>query len=79
VRQWYKQHYAATHHRDLDKDRFGGYLARKQTHIHKLAMILAAAESDTLVLTAEHLAIANHDGHRPRTGYAIRVFEDRKD
>jgi len=43
----------------LDDDRFGGYLARKQTHIHKLAMILAAAESDRLVITAEHLALAH--------------------
>jgi hypothetical protein len=33
-------------HLHLDDERFGGYLARKQTHIHKLAMILAAAESD---------------------------------
>lgn len=31
------------------------YYARKQTHIHKLAMILAAAESNLLVIKAEHL------------------------
>ena len=43
----------------LTDERFGGYLARKQTHIHKLAMILAAAESDRLVITAEHLALAH--------------------
>lgn len=55
---WYEQHYAAKH-LDLDDERFGGYLARKQTHIHKLAMILAAAESDRLVIEAEHLALAN--------------------
>lgn len=55
---WYKAHYDAKH-LHLDDERFGGYLARKQTHIHKLAMILAAAESDHLVITAEHLAIAN--------------------
>jgi len=54
---WYKNHYTLKH--DLDDDRFGGYLARKQTHIHKLAMILAAAESDSLLLKAEHLALAN--------------------
>lgn len=54
---WYKNHYTLKH--DLDDDRFGGYLARKQTHIHKLAMILAAAESDNLILKAEHLALAN--------------------
>ena len=55
---WYKSHYAHKNP-DLDEDRFGGYFARKQTHIHKLAMVLAAAESDRLVLTAEHLALAN--------------------
>ncbi len=55
---WYAGHYAAKH-LHLDDERFGGYLARKQTHIHKLAMILAAAESDRLVITAEHLAIAD--------------------
>lgn len=54
---WYAQHYAEKHV-GLDDDRFGGYLARKQTHIHKLAMILAAAESDKLVITPEHLALA---------------------
>jgi Protein of unknown function (DUF3987) len=55
---WYANHYASKHI-DLDEERFGGYLARKQTHVHKLAMILAAAESDRLFITAEHLAIAN--------------------
>jgi hypothetical protein len=54
---WYETHYQTKH--QLDDDRFGGYLARKQTHIHKLAMILAAAESSRLVITAEHLALAD--------------------
>lgn len=55
---WYKKHYEVSHEH-LDGDRFGGYLARKQTHIHKLAMILAAAESNKLAITAEHLEVAN--------------------
>lgn len=55
---WYHAHYNAKN-LELDDERFGGYLARKQTHIHKLAMILAAAESPRLILTAEHLALAN--------------------
>lgn len=55
---WYAGHYTAKH-LHLDDDRFGGYLARKQTHIHKLAMVLAAAESDRMFITAEHLAIAD--------------------
>lgn len=55
---WYEGHYASKH-THLDDERFGGYLARKQTHIHKLSMILAAAESSRLVITAEHLALAD--------------------
>ena len=54
---WYNRHndHPPVH---LNDDRFGGYLARKQTHIHKLAMIIAASQSDALWITAEHLAIA---------------------
>jgi hypothetical protein len=55
---WYKYHY--THKpAGLDDDRFGGYIARKQTHIHKLAMILTAASSDLMVITADSLKLAN--------------------
>ena len=56
--QWYEQHYASKHSH-LDRDRFGGYLARKQTHIHKLAMVLSAATGSSMEITAEHLAIAH--------------------
>ena len=31
----------------------------KQTHIHKLAMVLAASESDRLLITADHLSVAD--------------------
>lgn len=55
--EWYLKH-NTTKNIILDDDRFGGYLARKQTHIHKLAMVLAAAEGDNLVITAAHLALA---------------------
>lgn len=56
-RVWYKEH--NTHRpAHLDDSRFGGYIARKQTHTHKLAMILAAAQRDELVITAEDLQVA---------------------
>lgn len=55
---WYHKHYSVRS-ATLDDDRFGGYIARKQTHIHKLAMVIAAASSDDLIITAEHLAIAD--------------------
>lgn len=55
--QWYAQHYSSRP-AHLDDERFGGYIARKQTHIHKLAMVLAASASDALVITEKHLQIA---------------------
>lgn len=55
---WYQEHYDAKHDH-LDKDQFGGYLARKQTHIHKLAIVLAAAERDERVITGDDLALAH--------------------
>ena len=55
--QWYEEHYEnkPVH---LDGPRFGGYLARKQTHIHKLALILMIAESSDLIIQEHHLQIA---------------------
>lgn len=56
--QWYHEHYSVRA-ANLDPDRFGGYLARKQTHIHKLAMVLSAAQGDSMTITPEHLATAH--------------------
>lgn len=57
-KDWYKRHYSVRS-QNLDDDRFGGYIARKQTHIHKLGMVLAASSGDSLVITDEHLTIAD--------------------
>lgn len=55
---WYRHHYE--HPPDgLSDDRFGGYLARKQTHIHKLAMVLAAGSRDSMVIEANDLSLAD--------------------
>lgn len=48
--QWYEQHYQDSRNKKLDNQRFEGYLARKQTHIHKLAIVLSASRSDSLVI-----------------------------
>ena len=56
--KWYEDHYK-TRPTGLDDDRFGGYIARKQTHIHKLAMVLAAAKRDELLITKDDLIVAN--------------------
>ena len=55
---WYQRHYTVRSS-NLDDERFGGYIARKQTHMHKLAMIIAASSSDELIITAEHLEVAD--------------------
>ena len=52
---WYEQHYHATRNMPLEESKWGGYWARKQTHVHKLAMVLSAAESDSLVVERHHL------------------------
>jgi hypothetical protein len=57
-KKWYESHYR-NRPASLDDERFGGYLARKQTHIHKLAMVMAAATRSELVISDEILATAN--------------------
>lgn len=54
---WYEKHYAARA-AGLDDARFSGYYARKQTHIHKLAMVLAAAQRDELLIHRQDLELA---------------------
>lgn len=51
---WYKSHHASDHSH-IASDKFSGYLARKQTHVHKLAMILSISESNELIITRDHL------------------------
>lgn len=43
----------------LQGDVFDGYIARKQTHLHKTAMILSAARGDTREITKADLMLAN--------------------
>lgn len=54
---WYKHHYE-NRPKHLDDDRFGGYIARKQTLVHKLAMVLAASGDSGMQITDEHLKTA---------------------
>lgn len=43
----------------LNNERMSGYVARKQTHVHKLAMVLSAAQRDDQMITKEDLISAN--------------------
>ena len=54
---WYIQH-NTVRPEHLASERYDGYIGRKQTHLHKLAMILAAAESNELLITDTHLKLA---------------------
>lgn len=54
---WYQTHYLEDA-KKFDSLRFGGYVARKQTHMHKLAMVIAAARRDELVITKPDLELA---------------------
>ena len=57
--KWYENHYNGVLPEHLDDERFSGYLARKQTHLHKLAIILAAACRDEMCITPDDLSLAN--------------------
>jgi Protein of unknown function (DUF3987) len=52
---WYNNLHTKPADRHLAGERFQGYLARKWTHIHKLAMVLAAAKRNELVITIQDL------------------------
>lgn len=54
---WYKNHYTRLP-AHLSSDRFGGYVARKQTHLHKLAMVLAASQRDKMLIEKDDLVAA---------------------
>jgi len=56
-RAWYASHWKNPPP-NLNNEQFGGYLARKQTHIHKLAMALSAAKSSELIISAQTLSAA---------------------
>jgi hypothetical protein len=51
---WYKSHWEHED-RELVDARYQGYRSRKQSHIHKLAIILSAARSNDLLITPEIL------------------------
>lgn len=56
--QWYEQLWrdAKSHYSD---DKLMGYIARKQTHMHKLSMILCAVYKDEQIIEVEDLQLAD--------------------
>lgn len=55
--EWYNSYWNSlpAHLRD---ERMQGYASRKQCHVHKLAMVMSAARSDSMVITVEDLDAA---------------------
>lgn len=52
--KWYIDHHTKERN-DIDPVRFGGYMSRKQGHIHKLAMVLSACEGDRMIIDKDLL------------------------
>ena len=59
IRAWYAKMWGPEAVQQLDDDRLDGYLARKQTHMMKLAMVLSVSESDSLEITDIHVQLAD--------------------
>ena len=57
-REWYERFWKDAASR-MDDLMLEGYAARKQTHLHKVAMVLSASRGDDLTITAEDLQLAN--------------------
>jgi len=55
---WYEQLWAKRP-ADMANDRYSGYISRKQTHLHKLAIVLAAAQRDQMVIEEQDLKTAD--------------------
>jgi len=56
---WYARHWNGAKPLYMASERYGGYHSRKQTHVHKLAIVLAAARHDALVIEREYLEEAD--------------------
>lgn len=71
---WYGDHWGTDRPTHMASDRYEGYIARKQTHLMKLAMILAASRGNNLIVEKEHIieAEAILTSTEP---YMMKVFE----
>lgn len=56
--EWYRAHWEK-HASTVASDRMAGYIGRKQTHIMKLAIVIAASQRDELLLQVSDLQTAS--------------------
>lgn len=63
AKQWGTDWYNSLHTKSkpsiLLADQYDGYFARKQSHLHKLAMILSVAERDDLIISQQNMVEAD--------------------
>lgn len=57
-REWYEKLWSSRPI-DMANDRYSPYISRKQTHMHKLAMVLAASQRSEMVIKREDLVQAD--------------------
>lgn len=57
-KEWYHDHWKSARDR-MDDQQAEGYAARKQLHLHKVAMILSASRRDDLVIEREDLELGD--------------------
>lgn len=78
--QWY-EHFHKVEAPKLDKTLIGGYIARKQTLVHKVAMVLAVSRGNALVIDRATLEravklITELEGNMPKVYNKIGMTED---
>lgn len=57
---WYEKHSLKLEANDAEHDTYGGYHARTQTQLHKLAMVISASQRSDLVISRQDLETAAH-------------------
>ena len=57
-KEWYEKFWKGAQTR-MDDQMLEGYAARKQTHMHKVAMVLSASRGASLIITVDDLQLAN--------------------
>lgn len=67
----------------MASERYSGYISRKQTHIHKIAMVIAAASRDELIihkddLIAADLLLTDTEHHMVKVFESIGVVDEAK-
>lgn len=55
---WYDKHSAKLEANDAEHDTYGGYHARTQTQLHKLAMVISASQRSDLIISRKDLETA---------------------